>query len=220
MIGFQQWFGLPMVVGLLTLGVACGDRPEAETMSMANNPPETVGSPADDGATAPPSAAGETPETSEQTETAIAQLVISGGGLQTINPDNGSTTVFDFGTDQARLTEVLTTVTGTAIDESLNEECPPGPLFSITWANGLMTYFQDGQFVGWMFSDETSDLSTMAGITTGSSLAELEAVYNLDVFEDSLGVEFYTGTLSGLLTANQPDGQVTHLWAGMVCIFR
>ena len=67
----------------------------------------------------------------------------------------------------------------------------------------------DGQFVGWNVrpQPDSTSLTTVAGIGLGSTRQELEAAYKVEMVDSSLGVEFYTGQLSGLLESNGPRGR-------------
>ena len=67
----------------------------------------------------------------------------------------------------------------------------------------------------------SENLTTLDGVGLGSTLAELEENYDVGVIESSLGAEFYaSNSLFGLLDANESDGIITNLWAGVVCNFR
>jgi hypothetical protein len=61
---------------------------------------------------------------------------------------------------------------------------------------------------------------TTAGIGIGSTRRELDAAYQAEVAESTLGQEFTAGEIGGLLTSAAPDGRVEALWAGMTCHFR
>jgi hypothetical protein len=60
----------------------------------------------------------------------------------------------------------------------------------------------------------------MSGIGPGSTRAELEAVYEVEVEPTSLGIEFSAGGIGGLLDGESPDARITAMWAGVTCLFR
>jgi hypothetical protein len=89
------------------------------------------------------------------------------------------------------------------------------------WPNGLVLHAADSEFIGWSARPDTdASLTTIAGVGTGSTRGELEAAYTVEVTETSLGTEFSTGSLFGLLSSTEPDATITDLWAGTVCNFR
>ena len=62
---------------------------------------------------------------------------------------------------------------------------------------------------------ESATLTTVEGIGIGSTLNDLKATYEgdsvVEVMDSSLGVEFCTNQLAGLISANEPDGVITDL---------
>ena len=101
------------------------------------------------------------------------------------------------------------------------EECGAGPL-QVSKFGGLTLAAQEGKFVGWWLDghDKPPVPSTERGIGIGSTREALDAAYSIDEFETSLGNEFTTDGLAGLIEGEGKLGKVTHLWAGATCITR
>jgi hypothetical protein len=208
-MGLHQKTLLPL--GLLALGLVA--------TACIEPPPNNRGTP--NGTVVTPAGNGDTPDTDPNSLTEDA-MALSGEGIQVVDPETGSTTLLAFGSAMPLVQNTVTQIYGTPEESAFNEECPGGPLTITTWANGLALNAAEDEFVGWSVrpTPASATLTTMAGVGLGSTRSELEAAYTADVFESSLGVEFSTGQLSGLLTSMEPDGVITNLWAGLVCIFR
>ena len=203
---------LPMGLSLLLATVACTQVPDSNNGSGS-------GSVESD----PVVVEGPTTSNGEAEELAKAALALSGDGIQFVVDDaTGSTRSFSFGSEMAPVQGGVVQIYGPPQESARNEECPGGPLTITTWPNGLSLTASEDEFVGWSVrpNTESASLTTMGGIGIGSTLSELEDAYNVEIFESSLGVEFYAGQLVGLLTATEPDAVITDLWAGEVCIFR
>lgn len=157
--------------------------------------------------------------------TASLALAVDGEGLRLFNPVNGAAQPLPFGTARAL---VLTALAGRgAPDLGTQTECGAGPLDFATWRDELKLYFQAGKFTGWAIDDRAAravtaprTLTTAAGIALGSSRAELDAAYAIEVVQSTLGTEFTAGGLAGLLDGPGPRAKITNLWAGTSCNFR
>lgn len=111
-------------------------------------------------------------------------------------------------------------VLGQPAEQGMQEECPAGPLYQVSYAAGLQLVFQDSAFVGW-FARQGSTLRTAAGVGPGSTLAQLRAAYPAaKVEETSLGFEFAADELYGVVTDTTDAGVVEAIFAGTNCIFR
>lgn len=117
----------------------------------------------------------------------------------------------------------VTFALGPPTDEGEQPECSAGPSSFLRYdEHGLLLVVQDGELVGWSLDPE-STLTTSAGIGIGSTKSELEAAHGpAEMIPDStLGVEFfYEGGMTGLLKVESPDGAITAIWSGVVCVFR
>jgi hypothetical protein len=60
----------------------------------------------------------------------------------------------------------------------------------------------------------------MNGIGVGSTRAQLDAAFDPQITQSSLGTEFSAAGLGGVLESPAPTARITSLWAGTGCIFR
>ena len=77
-----------------------------------------------------------------------------------------------------------------------NSECGGGSMNFADWKGELMVYFLDGRFAGW---DSRGKLKTLEGVGVGSTRAEVATLSGFEVEESTLGAEFRSGGLSGVL---------------------
>lgn len=111
-------------------------------------------------------------------------------------------------------------VLGEPARQGMQEECPAGPLYQVSYADGLQLNFRDSAFVGW-FAGEGSRLRTAQGVGPGSTLGQLRAAYpSTKVEETSLGFEYAAGELYGVVTDTTDAGVTEVIFAGINCIFR
>ncbi|MFZ5747005.1 MAG: hypothetical protein ACOY45_05025 [Pseudomonadota bacterium] len=200
----------------LTLTAACAPgAPEANVITTVDT---------DNGALPANAVAGNTmtPTQAPGAETTGGTLSLAPDGIGYVYPDgrNGRAS-FGLGADIPL--QMATAALGKPTGDSINDECPAGPLRIVSFAQNFSLLFQDGKFVGWSLDegDGASSLTTVSGIGIGTTRAEMEAANQVeDVPESSLGAEFTIGEMSGLLSAPGKDGKVTNLWAGTTCIFR
>lgn len=149
---------------------------------------------------------------------ATPELAIEGEGLRLFNPETGSARPIPFGTSWD---EVRTALSFRGDPRSgVMEECGAGPLDYVKWEDSLTLYGQDGKFTGW-FADTGANgvIATASGIGPASTRKALEDAYSIKVFESTLGTEFSSGDLSGLLSNDRPDAIITAMWAGTSCNF-
>jgi len=147
-------------------------------------------------------------------------LAIEPEGLRLFDRASGSARAIPFGTGRDAVLAALA-FRGDPASSNRLEECGAGPLDQSSWADGLTLYFQDGKLAGWAIGEDgKGTITTAAGIGIGSSRAELEAAYEAQVFESSLGTEFAAGELFGVLDGAGPKAKITNLWAGASCVMR
>ncbi|MGK7891443.1 MAG: hypothetical protein AB4042_19105 [Leptolyngbyaceae cyanobacterium] len=157
-------------------------------------------------------------------------LALATDGLQVITLQTGSIRTIPFEAEGDRTLQVVTQILGKPTETVESPECPAGPMTVTTWSNGLAINTTNQTFIGWTIRPQSQsqsqsqandqDLTTVSGVGLGTTVGDLKAAYSVDIFESSLGTEFNVGTLSGIVSADQPDGVITNLWAGVNCIFR
>jgi hypothetical protein len=163
-------------------------------------------------------------------------LILTSNALQIINKNTGSTSEIPFGKPLDQMIEIITNVIQSKPKTiGINSECGAGPLKMVSWNNGLTVVFQNKksesktsetnwQFAGWFVgsnSKKSKEISTMAGISIGSTRAEMESAYVLSVSKTSLGYEFSTSSgLFGIFDGANKETKITSLWTGLSCNFR
>jgi hypothetical protein len=79
-------------------------------------------------------------------------------------------------------------------------------------------------FVGWYMgatAGASQELTTMAGVGIGTTRAEMESAYVIEVNKTSLGHEFSTdGGLYGIFDGPGQQAKITNIWSGLICNFR
>jgi hypothetical protein len=127
-----------------------------------------------------------------------------------------------FETPRADTLDAVRGVLGEQTGVSHNDQCGAGPMDMAEFNGGLTLYFLEGRFAGWdVAPDGSGSFTSPSGVGIGSTLKAMREKASVDVqASSSLGVEFNTGGLSGLLSSDTPAGTVTRLWAGNSCIFR
>jgi hypothetical protein len=192
---------LTIAAGLLLLGLAACDSPPAGN-DAAENAAANAALPADASAPRPAPAL------------PAATVVLEGAGLRI--PGASRTLAFDL--SEAETIAALTKALGRAPTErGENGECGGGGMRFAEWEGELTAWFLDGRFAGW---DGKGKLKTLEGIGIGSPRADLATLPGFEVEESTLGTEFRSGGLSGLLDSTAPNAKVTHLWGGATCVFR
>lgn len=163
-------------------------------------------------------------------------LVLTTDALQLVDQITGSSNDLPFGMPENQLTEIINnTFQSKSVSNGVNAECGAGPLKMVAWSNGLTLVFQENNtksaepkidwlFQGW-YIDGTKEgankLTTMAGLGIGSTLAEMQSAYEIEVKKTSLGQEFSTASgLFGILDGTGKDAKIIHLWSGASCNFR
>lgn len=170
-------------------------------------------------ACATPDAPGTSPGTAAAEDSTFLEL--DPQGLRVIDAGAGTARLVAFGEPAEDAVAIAEAARGPGL-WSENDECGAGPLRFVDWPD-LQLVVQDSAFVGWSQRVETagySSLATAAGLAVSSTRAELDAAYAATVEETSLGTEFSTGDLFGILSGPGPDATVDYLWAGVSCTFR
>ena len=187
------------LAGVLLLGLgACDSAPSRVDGNAASN---SAASPAKAPASPDP---------------ALPPLVLEGHGRRISGTAPGTEHPFD--SPKAATIEALTKALGRPPGElGANEECGGGGLEFAKWKGEITAWFEEGRFAGW---DSEGKLKTPGGIGLGSSRADLAPLRGIEIEESTLGTEFRSGGLSGILDSKAPNAKVTHLWGGATCVFR
>lgn len=195
-----------LLAGVLV--AACGSEPSADAPH---------GSAAD---SAQPGTAGGTVDTTpkaSQPASGATAITLAADGLEVTA---GAPQALAFGAARTRVLADVGGVLGEPAEQGMQEECPAGPLYQVSYAGGLQLVFQDSAFVGW-FAPQGSPLRTVRGIGPGSTLGQLKTAYPATTVEEtSLGHEFAAAELYGVVTDTTDGGAVEVIFAGINCIFR
>lgn len=151
---------------------------------------------------------------------AEAMLAVEAEGVRLFDPAGGAARPLAFGMPAEQVLRALEPLRGAA-ERSENPECGGGGLAFAAWDDGLTLVIDDGTFRGWALDERaTARIGTASGIGVGSTRAELEGAYTVEVEESTLGTEFRAGEMSGVLDGDGPDARINALWAGLACLFR
>ncbi|MBA3987173.1 MAG: hypothetical protein H0X63_11515 [Flavobacteriales bacterium] len=169
-------------------------------------------------------------ETTSQDVAAKPLLALTSNALQLVDSNTGSTREIPFEMPEGQMVDMLTNVLGELPNSiQVNEECGAGSLKMASWNNGLTIVFQEEQESQWIFagwfaeapSNSAQKITTMAGIGIGSTRAEMEDVYEIEVYESTLGQEFSTTSgLHGIFDGTSKNAKIEHMWSGLSCNFR
>ncbi len=190
---------------------ACGGDREPETKAVAADPSAPAVAPAPAAATTP-----------ADTQDAAAKpvLAVEEEGLRLFDAASGSARPIAFGMPTEQVVAALEAVRGKA-ERGTHSECGAGTLDFANWKDGLSLLFQEGRFVGWAADDRGGGaVTTISNVGPGSTRRELEAAYQIQIDETSLGTEFMAGGITGVLDGQGPDARITNMWAGVNCVFR
>lgn len=147
-----------------------------------------------------------------------AVLVVRSDGIAVV-ADGGDTSTTMFGTIEGDVVAEVGSVLGEPIETGRDRACSPTAQF--VRYRGITLSLSDGIFVGWTLRPEAADaIATPEGIGPGSTLAEVEAAFDVVTVDPTsdLGVEFVAdGAILGVLDGTGPDATVETLWAGQTC---
>ena len=164
---------------------------------------------------------------------ASPDLAVEADGLRLVDPASGAARALPFGMPQEQLLALLEGFRGPA-DGGTNPECGAGPVDYAAWADGLTLNFQESRFAGWALDQRAQGShATMSGIGPGSTRRELEAAYEIEVEQTSLGIEFTAGGIGGILDGDigarrglvggrrlRPVGRRARVGGGVAVAFR
>ncbi len=158
-------------------------------------------------------------------------LVLTSNAVQLVDEQTGSSREISFGVGLEQMIEMVSKVLDMKPSNvGINQECGAGPLQMASWENGLTLVFQQSKsqknwkFAGWymgLSSKTSKTLTTMAGIGIGSTRADMESAYVIEVNKTTLGHEFFTSSgLYGIFEGSGKDAKISSLWSGVSCNFR
>ena len=120
-----------------------------------------------------------------------------------------------FGTPFHQAMPPLAAITGHDLNLAFSDECPAGPVVSVTFPDRLDLIFQHDRLVGWYMGPRDT-VATGRGVAIGTARADLADTEWIE--GSTLGDEFALGAISGLMS--QDGTTVAYLWAGTACIYR
>ena len=160
----------------------------------------------------------------EEATSGVSAILLEGDGFMPANPGGRGTGLkLSFGAPRATVIAYMTGLHGgTAPHTDSNDECGAGPVQFARWNDDFTLAFQDGKFAGWWAGEKApAGFSTVRDIHVGSTLAQVRAAWpDVEVTNDSIGPEFASRDIFGILTGTTASARVTALWAGVSCIFR
>jgi hypothetical protein len=150
------------------------------------------------------------------------QLHLAEGGFTSGSVGLHHANLIQFGQSQADVTRQLTEILGPPSGTGRNAECPTGAVEYATFGE-LNVNFQNGKFVGWVLDGPMRpELESYQGLMIGQTRRELSGGDgDPPTFEQSsLGSEFTSDGIGGLLDGNGPNAKVKTLFSGVTCFAR
>jgi hypothetical protein len=199
-----------LLLCVLTVGSGCGSAPEQPELRGGDVPRENEGAFATE-------TIGES-TTGRSVNAIDAVLSVEGEGFRLVLLPRGDPMRLPFGTSYEETRRTISSVLGSEpMEEGSSPECQ---MQFASWRGGVSTWFIEERLVGWSIRSSEAGISTANGVGVGSTRSELEASYVARLFPSSLGAEFSTGGIMGLLESFAPEARVVHLWGGQACIAR
>jgi hypothetical protein len=199
-------------IAAVLLLAGCGEQ-EAPPVNLV-----TVNASADANVVVPAANEAELAPVANETAAAPA-LNVAPDGVSLVS-GSGSARHVTFGMAQGVAVPMVASALGKPGHSGRNEECGQGPMDTVAFTGGITLFFMEAKFVGWDM-DGKSAFTTASGIGMGSTLKQMRESMSVTIDKDStLGHEFASGDLGGLLSDTTPSGKVTALWAGSTCQFR
>lgn len=215
-----------VVAGLsvLMLGLAACGQGEAPLASPTTAPPTTTATTLTPTTTEAPSTTVTTVASTTTTVPVPAVLLaVAPDGLMLVDSDSGSTTPLLFGTAQDQVVAAVEVALGEpGVINPGNIECPNEQAAVGVWTGIQLEFSVDG-LIAWSLNPG-STISDMMGVGLESTLSDVQAGWDITVFESTLGTEFNTDVdgqgIGGLFSDNSDSATVVSYWAGFVCTFR
>ncbi|HVQ10126.1 MAG TPA: hypothetical protein VMS43_17005 [Allosphingosinicella sp.] len=202
-------FLLPLGLALAAATAACSHAAPAPQPAVP--PTAATAAPAD----AQPGEA----DAGEPDDLIIGNLRLSSDGLAAGMPGLHTSRSFRFGMTKAEIVAAVAQMRSWETKTETSGECGAGPMEFVRFAT-LTLNIQNGLFVGWSLDGPrgTEPIEEEYGLGIGAGRAEIEPLNGESVIRaTTLGVEFDSDGIHGLLSSSAPDATVTHLWAGTNC---
>lgn len=217
---------LPGILALSAMSVACSPTTD-------NKAANTTNAAAANGAVAQPPANQAQPAANDSAEALPDDMQARAGrnGQQLMLAERGFTSgsvglhhpnVITFGQSQAEVTNALTAILGPPSRSGRNAECPDGEVDVASFGE-LDVHFRDGKFAGWVLDGPMRPLlESHQGLTIGQRRSEISAGDgDAPRFEQSsLGAEFQSEGIGGLLEGEGANARVKTLFSGVTCFAR
>lgn len=152
----------------------------------------------------------------------VGNLRLSSDGLAAGMPGLHTNRSFRFGMSRAAIVAAIAQMRSWETPSEASGECGAGPMEFVRFGT-LTLNIQNGLFVGWSLDGPrgTAPIEEEYGLGIGAGRDDLDPMDGeVRIETTTLGVEFDSGGIHGLLSSNAPDAVVTHLWAGTSCHFR
>ena len=149
----------------------------------------------------------------------VGNLRLSSDGLAAGMPGLHSNRSFRFGMPKAEIVAAVAQMRSWETPSEANGQCGAGPM-GFTRFGTLTLNFQNGLFVGWSLDGPRAaePIEEEYGLGIGAGRDDLNPMDGeVRIETTTLGVEFDSGGIHGLLGSNAPDAVVTQLWAGTNC---
>jgi hypothetical protein len=149
----------------------------------------------------------------------VGNLRLSSDGLAAGMPGLHTNQSFRFGLTKAEIVAAVAQMRSWETPSERNGDCGAGPMEFVRFAT-LTLNIQNGFFVGWSLDGPRSaePIEEEYELGIGTPRAEIDPLNGESIVRTTtLGEEFDSDGIHGLLSSNAPDATVTALWAGTNC---
>ncbi len=140
-------------------------------------------------------------------------LAVEDGGLRLVNGNTGATRAVPF---SQSADEVLPLVTRMLGEPTIHRNVEPCQLHSASWP-GLTIRYDDNGIAGWWLGGD-SEITDMAGIGIGSTIADMQEVHETEFKESDFGTLIVAGGLVGGVPDRNPDSTIQFMYSGVPCM--
>lgn len=140
-------------------------------------------------------------------------LAVEDGGLRLVNGNTGATRAVPFSTSPDDVLPMVTRMLG---EPTIHRNVEPCNLHAASWP-GLMLRYDDQSLAGWWLGAD-SEITDMAGIGVGSTVAEMREVYETEFQESDFGTLILAGGLVGIVPDQNPGSTIQFMYSGVPCV--